>query len=430
MVGLRHVATVVAREGMPLATVTDLLLSASGQLYTIARSESGIGVFDVSGPGVPVFAGQTAYRGSGPLAGFAPMAVVMPGAGGGAMLLPAGLSNGAGSAYRLTAEGLPGTAIRWQSGATLPADIGLVHMIAQGAVPGFIGLRSDGSLLPFTLQEGTRVSAGFPASGGAQQGGPVTALDTLRIGDSAFLVTASAQGQSVVSYRILPDLRLERADWVDGQASGIGFFQPAAVRTVMLGDTAYVILAASGSSSLSVFRLGQDGRLVATDHVLDSRDSRFQSVTVLETLTLGGQVFVLAAGADDGLSLLTLLPGGRLIHLASLADTLDMGLGAISALAAGQTAGGGQIFVASARDPVLTRLALEFLPGLVSHGGGATLTGSAQDDLLIAGPGVALVQGGAGNDILVSAAGSGDPVRLQGGAGQDLFVIQPGARRT
>ncbi len=424
---LRHVATLAGRSDMPLATVTDLLLAGPGRLYTISRSESGIGVFDISGGGTPTVLAQAAYRIAVPLVGFAPMAIEMQ-LSGSALLLPAGLCSAASSAISLTSTGLPGAAVQWEGTAVPPADLALIHSIAGMPAGAVIAVRSDGSLVPFTVIAGQRFSVQVAVAAVPQVGGAVTALDSVAFGETTYLITASAAGQSLVSYRVLPDLRLEQVAWIDGMTAGIGFARPSALRIVTLGAEKYVILAGSGSSSLTVFRVGGDGGLAATDHVIDSRDTRFQSVTVLEVFDLGGRVFVLAAGADDGLSLLTLLPGGYLLHLESLADTLDMTLAAISAIAAQQAADGrGEIFVASSHDAGLTRLAVDFTAGVVLQGGSATLTGTAQDDLLMATGGVTVIEAGAGNDILVSAASPGATARLHGGAGQDIFVIRPGA---
>jgi Ca2+-binding RTX toxin-like protein len=431
MVGLRHVATLAGRSDMPLATVTDLLMSGTGRLYTVTRSDGGMGVFDISGAAAPVLLGQAAYRSAEAIAGFAPMvaSVQMPDTS--AILIPAGMSGCASSSYGLTATGLFGAGVSWDRTATLPSDLALVAALKGAPAPGFIAVRCDGSLMPVALSAGTRLSAQSPGGVVPQRGGAVTALDSVQIGGKTILVTASSEGQSLVSYQVLPDLRLARLDLEDGKTDGIGFAGPSAVKVVQMGGESYVILASAGSSSLTVFQLGADGALSATDHVIDSRDSRFQMVSVLETLTLNGQVYVLAAGADDGVSLLTLLPGGQLIHLGCLADTEATRLSAISALAAGVSAAGqGQIYVASSKETGLTRLALDVQAGVVSTGGAAVLTGSGGDDLLMTGVGVTQLRGGAGDDILVSTAARGGHVWLEGGAGADVFVIQPGAGLT
>ncbi|MBL4919435.1 calcium-binding protein, partial [Szabonella alba] len=427
---LRHVATLAGSSGLPLATISDMLLSGDGRLYTISRSGDGIALFDTAGPGAPALLGQAALRGAAPVAGLTPglAELALPGAA--ALLMPAGFIGGAASTYQTGPADLPETAVRWQAGAALPNDLALIRVIEGAAVPAVMTVGRDGALRPFMITTTGRPAAEAPGVPVPQAGGAVTDMDMVRLGTGSLLVTASASGQAVVSYRIRPDLSLDRIALIDGPASGIGFAAPSALKTVRLGEEAYVLLASAGSSSLTVFRLGAEGGLLATDHVTDSLETRFRSVTVLETLTLGDQVFVLAGGADDGLSLLMLLPGGRLIHLAALADTEAMVLGAPVALAAGPVAGGGgQIFLASAREAGLTRLALDHLPGVLREGGSGTLAGTAQDDLLIAGNGVTLVRGGAGNDILLSPEGPGAAVRLEGGAGQDVFVIRPGARQ-
>jgi Ca2+-binding RTX toxin-like protein len=329
----------------------------------------------------------------------------------------------------LRATGEVGGMARWESGLAPPNLVGAAILPGQ-AEGALIGLQRDGSLVPLTITVGRRMASQSGSPPAAPPGGPASAIEAIRLETATMLVTLSSEGQSVASWRIGPDLRAEPVAVVDSLLSGIGFARPSALRLIEQEGRAFAVVAGAGSSSLTVFRLEGSGALVATDHVLDSRHTRFQAATVLETLSLGGRVFVLAAGADDGLSLLELLPDGRLIHHASLADTAAMTLGAISALAAGAGADGrGDIFVASAREPGLTRLALDLAPGTVRQGGGPDITGTAGDDLLIGGPETVLIEGGAGNDVLVSPAGPGAAVQMRGGAGRDIFVIEAGARQ-
>ena len=49
-------------------------------------------------------------------------------------------------------------------------------------------------------------------------------------------------------------------------------------------------------------------------------------LSVLEAITLDGRVYVLAGGADDGLTLMELLPNGRLLHRDTFVDGLDTAL--------------------------------------------------------------------------------------------------------
>ncbi|WP_435257285.1 calcium-binding protein [Thioclava sp. FR2] len=431
MVGLRHVATLAGRSDMTLATVSDLLISEEGYLIALTRSEGGMFLFDIGGSGAPSLLQTVSYRSVVPMAGFGPTAELLVLPDGTTLLMPAGMTGSPSSAYFLTASGQFGASIRWESGLNPAMDMALVTDIAGWDTAAYIAVLSDGTLQPVTLTEGRRYSAEMPEPFTSQLGGAVSSLDTIATSGGTFLITASSFGQSLVTYRVSDGLQLQQIDLVSGPQSGIGFSSPSALETVTVSGENYVILASSGSSSLTVFRLLQDGSLVATDHIVDSRESRFQSVSVLEVLQAGDHVFVLAAGADDGLSLFLLLPGGSLLHLGSYEDTESATLGAISAIAAGWAADGmGQIYVASSRDPGLTRLSLEINTGIVLTHGPAELLGTPRDDVLMASGTTASIHGGAGDDIVVSASGPGGRVRLTGGTGDDVFVILPGARVT
>ncbi|MEZ5911975.1 MAG: hypothetical protein R3D84_06895 [Paracoccaceae bacterium] len=75
------------------------------------------------------------------------------------------------------------------------------------------------------------------------------------------------------------------------------------LNTVELDGATYLVAAAYGTSSLTVMRVDPDGSLTVTDHVLDSRNTRFQHASQLDVVTVDARVFVAASGSDDGLSL-------------------------------------------------------------------------------------------------------------------------------
>ena len=77
-----------------------------------------------------------------------------------------------------------------------------------------------------------------------------------------------------------------------------------------------------------------DGRMLPVDHVIDELGTRFQSVTAMEAVTIDGRSFIVVGGADDGLSLLTLTADGRLLHLATIADTAQLALADVSSISA------------------------------------------------------------------------------------------------
>ena len=167
-----------------------------------------------------------------------------------------------------------------------------------------------------------------------------------------------------------------------------------------------------------------------TDQVNDDRGTRFGDLSVLETAKIGSQVFVAAGGADDGISLMTLLPGGRLLHLDTLAEDGTMALRDPAALALAGAGTALELFVAGDLAPGttdggmgITRLAADLGSiGMRARAGaaGGTLAGTAGRDQLAGGAGDDVLRGGAGDDILQGGAGTDT---LWGGAGADVFVI-------
>lgn len=274
---------------------------------------------------------------------------------------------------------------------------------------------------------GALAAVSVPVPGGAASSGPgLAAVAGVKLGGDAFIVAASHSGTALVSYRIGDDGRPVEADRI-GAAQGLGVASPAAVEVVMLGDKAYAIMASAGSGTLSVAQLRPDGTLAVTDHVMDALGTRFQGARILETIEIGGRAYVVAAGSDDGLSLLQLLPSGRLLHMGSVADSTTTMLAKGSSIALSANDGNLDILVGSGSEPGLTWLRVELGKTGLNVAGSAdadTLEGSADADLLDGGAGDDRLFGGGGNDILISGAGNNV---MAGGAGADTFVIAAGA---
>ncbi|WP_276606150.1 calcium-binding protein [Paracoccus liaowanqingii] len=233
------------------------------------------------------------------------------------------------------------------------------------------------------------------------------------------LVAASGNGNFLSTHLMQANGSL-RPGTVHVAGRGTGYDIPAQLDTVRMGDRTFVIMGAAASNSLTVFRLGSDGKLTTVDHVIDEGATRFQSVTALETVTLDGRVFVFVGGADDGISVFTLLPDGRLLHLTTIADTAAMTLADVSALRGQAVDGRIQLFVGSATETGITQFVFD--PGRIGvnlMAGASLLRGGAWGDILVAGAGTTRIEGGAGNDILVAGP---RPITLVGGTGADIFV--------
>ena len=262
-----------------------------------------------------------------------------------------------------------------------------------------------GGLYRFDLVAGVLQSGGLVTLTSADDTAtaPIDDMVYLHAGGTDYLVTVSATDDAITAWAVDDTGALSQTG---AAAPGIGIGAPSAIVTATVAGTEYVVVAGSGTGSLSVFSLTGSGALELTDHVLDdSQKTRFANATVLETVEHDGKVYLLVAGSDQGISVLTLLPGGRLVHLASLGDSTEMTLDQISGITAWVVNDTLQIFAVSGTEAGVTQLALDL----------GTL-----GDVLIGGDGPETLTGGAGEDILYDGAGSD---MLQGGAGADLFVL-------
>lgn len=252
----------------------------------------------------------------------------------------------------------------------------------------------------------------------------VSASTNLHIGTSDILIVGSSVEHGITSFRMTSagPVLTDRS----GPDEGVGLMIPTDMATAQVQGDSYVLVASAQdlSGALSVFRVGADGSLEAVDHVLDTLYTRFGGVQSIETVQTGGVTYVIAGGADDGLSLFVLLPGGQLQYLTSIEDGNGFGLSNVSDIAAGVLADQIRVLVASASETGLTDLSVDLgVQGLqvVTSENGQTLGGTDDRDILIGGAGVDRLSGGLGDDIIVDGAARDV---LTGNGGRDIFVLR------
>lgn len=328
---------------------------------------------------------------------------------GGAMML---------QAVTLGADGSIGARVQTGNLTSGTQAIGAVASVSlQSGLAVYVADEGTGALATYATQGDSLVQQ----SGGAVPGlvGTV-AMTSVTVSGNTFLLAADQGHQGVSCFRVDTVTGALSTTDTMGAQQGLGVATPTAMEVVQAFGATWVILAAAGSSSLSVMQLGATGELIPADHVIDTLYTRFGGVQSLAVVEAEGQVFVVAGGADDGLSLFTLLPDGRLVHLQSLAHADGLGLMDVGQIAAQRVGDQIQVFVSSDDEAGLSQFSIP-LDGL-----GQVLTGGAQgsagDDLLIASGGETL-RGWGGNDILVAGAGG---TVMTGGAGADLFVLTSG----
>jgi len=401
-----------------LSGVQDLEVVTTTQgTFLVATSGAGGGVTTfLLAPGkAPKLVDQQGLPGSGDALPVAEIGVVQVG---GQVLLLSPDGTGLGG-ISLAASG----ALDSDGGVAGPGSASaFVQVSIGGATYVYAAEGAEGGIAGYAVAPDLALTAAGGAAASDGYGGDVSAMAAAEVGGTAYVLAASSSGDGIASYRVDPATGALTLVSGIGAEEGLGVNTPTAIETVTIGGATYAILASAGSSSISVVAVAADGSLTATDHVIDTLDTRFDGVTALEAITVGDRVFVIAGGADDGLTLFTLLPDGTLVYLQTISDTAATGLDNVAAITAVQVGSDIQIFVSSQSEPGISQFVLPVGAlglALTAPGTGGALTGGGGEDLLMGGAGADTLAGGAGADILADGAGSD---RLTGGSGADIFV--------
>ncbi|MTE00559.1 calcium-binding protein [Paracoccus sp. YIM 132242] len=425
MISYRHVATYGAAHTRWLSGVADLAtaqIGGSWMLFAVS-ARGGVSSYRISDPDAPLalvatqaFPASLTYRAE-------PVLTVldMPA---GDRLLVGGMSGGGGTGLSVSGSGtlggfaplFPAAPIgsRLSASGQMVTDAGRFLFSAQ---PDTLVLQvhrigSDGSLAAVS-------SVSLPMPPGVAEAS-LDKIIALTVDGQRLLVAISGLGNFISTHAIGATGTLG-AGAMHVAAEGTGYYVPSDIAALQFGGRSFVVVAGATSSSLSVFRVDRTGALTTTDHIVDELTTRFQSVTALATAVVDGRGHVIAGGADGGISIFTLLPDGRLLHLQTIADTADMTLGKVSAIEAQVIDGRIVLLVTSDGETGVTQLVVE--PGAIGQtglAGAGVVGGSDNDDLLVATGTTTQLRGGAGDDILVTGPAN---IKLTGGAGADIFAI-------
>ncbi len=400
--------------------ITDLALVQAGGslwLYSTTRAGGGLLAFEV-GPSLRLVDQHGIASGSRLPVGAGLDVITQAGQ---STLFVTGNNLARATGYQIASDGSIGAEVVVTS--SLAGVVAAQAVYAIGGATFFFSARADESVIHVyrSVGTGTQTHVTSVSLGAAMQGIDVAALLAVRVDGVDLLFAASRVCDGVIAFRIAADGTLTEVSRL-GAAEGLGIADPGPMQSVTVGGVVYVIVGAGLSSSITVLQVGADGALRVVDHVMDTLDTRFGGVGAMATVMIGDRAFVIAGGGDDGLSLFALLPGGRLVLMATALQVPGMALHNITSIAAQVVAGRIEVFVGS-EGAGITRLLLD--PGPLSGtqtgaAGADTLAGGDAGDLLLGAAGNDLLQGGAGADLLADGAGSDT---LSGGADADVFVL-------
>ena len=428
MLRYSYIATYRGPTVSLVSNITDLQTHAgqSGHtLYSVTHIGGGFAAFAINSAAQPIqMIDSRAYPGWLGYAGTPTVAVVE--LAGKPALFGAGLINGMAQGVQLEAAGSLGATAQLQGTGGLSADVILLGQFEtpQGQ---FLYSVRDGqtSFDTWRVSDSGAVSLAARAQlpwGSGLPGTEICDLEVVRLLVRNFMVSVSALGNYVAAQVLNADGSAGSARML-GADRGLGLNQPTHLTTVTVGSITYVVVASSQSSSLTALRLTYSGELLPADHILDERTTRFHGATALDSVTIDGRAYIFVGGGDDGISVFTMTPDGRLLHLVTLADADDRAMANVSALSVAEIDGQIVLFVASKTESGITQFAFD--PGQIGMTrvvGEGRQDGTSGNDMMQASASTRALVGGDGDDILIADKSS---LTMVGGAGADLFVIRP-----
>lgn len=391
--------------------ITDMVVRVDGNgvfLYSTTGRNGGLAGYRIGADGNVTV--QTTVTFPAQITGLVSERLILETSGDGARLFVGGNANGL-IAYGIGGGGqLDGQqAMAWSAARSQALDGGgtatleaLVTMAGRGA-----------DLLP----------AGRPSE-------QIVELRTVTIQSRDYVVVACAETHSVTTYRRNPDNGQLTAIDRFGEMEGLGIHAPTGMELVTINGTSFVVLAAAGTSTISVMRIDSAGRLTPTEHVIDTASTRFGGAQALAVAQSGAHTFVVAGGADHGVSLFLLTAEGRLVWLDTIADSAALSLHNVSSITTAIVAGQLHVFVGSQSEAGITHLTVPIGELGVARTGNAgqagRVAGTAGDDILTARASGDTLEGGAGWDVLISGPGR---TEMRGGGGSDIFVVRNSSTR-
>ncbi|EEB83747.1 calcium-binding protein [Roseobacter sp. GAI101] len=405
---------------MFLTGVTDMVVAETSQgqvLYTTSRFGGGdLLAYRIGGDGGLTLLDSRAMSGEAQAGSTNKLTLVDN------ELFLTGVQNAALTKIVLGADGRFG-AVSAVTGAPMPSQMLTTETVVVNGQSFLYGItRGSDEVGVWRVNDDDSVTLVEGGMAGTSSEAAFTGMSVAQVGGKPFLLVSSAADDALICMS-LNSSGLPRQVSRISAADGVGIATPTATAFVELGGEAFGILASSDSGTLSVVRLGADGSMVLTDHVMDTQDTRFDGVHVMETASHSGRAYLAVAGADDGVSVFELFDGGRLSHLTTIADGVGTTLDGVSALSLTVQNGFLHLAVASSVESGLSVFTVDISARVAATTGtdsADVLAGDASDDHLLGGAGNDTLSGNGGDDILSDGAGSD---LLIGGAGRDRFIF-------
>ncbi len=279
-------------------------------LFALNRAENSLIELDISLNGSLSVASTLLLSGTFS-AGSDPLLTTVSYVGGGVSLALSGLQPTDGQEVTLTASGALGTQQNLAGVSILEApvslDIGGIPVLLSGAAGGGLSHFADG---------GSGFAATLTINDTADRYLADVAASATFVSNAQTYVVTISDTENGLNTVLVDGSGLTQVG-VLGNSEGLPVSSPSDVAAISRLGEALVFVSSFGTSSISV-ALVPDGVPRLADHVLDSENTQFQGASSLSAISHGDFVYLAVGGSEGGVSLLTALPGGRLVHLDSV----------------------------------------------------------------------------------------------------------------
>ena len=428
MAQFQHVTTLAS--GLPYVMgISDLeitQINGVNFLYSSDAATGGLTAFELNGTGAASFHAQLGYSGTRGTLGVNDLTLVN--VAGQDVLLPGGRYDNRMAIHRLDEDGgFDGTRYLGASETLIGGITDTEVMQLDGKTFMVAAQHDESGFRVFQVRDDLSLEHRRHFEDDADNHiGDITAMASGQIDGRTFFFTASGFDDGVTSWWMGRYGNVKERD-SDGPTGNLWVDAPTDLSTAEIDGKLFLVLAASGSNSLSVLRVNPWGGLFVEDHEIDDLNTRFENVEAVETVVINDRAFVIAGGSDDGLSLFELTADGTLHHLASVADEHDTTLTdvkEITAIADGQDI---VVFV-SGSDAGITQFTIDLGnvgQAITGNDNNNTLSGTGADDVLLGFDGADTLNGQGGDDRLIDGAGVDT---MEGGSGADTFSFVPDGR--
>ncbi len=411
-----------------IAGASDIeLVEANGKTYLVVSGavDSGLSLYEILNDGTLVPVSDVLETLSSGTVGVSDVTVIE--VNGKSIILPSGNFDNNQVVYELTLSGtfavtdsysdLTGQYQRWLLGETAEYNGTQYFISVQWDTPGFTTYELFGDQLgnpvPYADTPGLYL-------------GDVSAVEAAQFHGKTFLFVASGLDAGLHTYEMTPTGGLTMTYTLPPSEGGFSGVSDLSV--IDTGARKFLILASSGTDSLLVYRVSQGGKLQHVDTLTDTAETRFADVQIVEAFTYDGRDFVLAAGSDQGMTLMEIDYRGRLKVLETLVDTPSTHLRDITGISVYENGGQVYVYVSSSTENGVSAFALDLPNGQSLIRGTPdedTLNGTSADDTIFGHGKADVLFGHGGNDRLIDGLG---PDEMWGGAGADIFEFVPDNR--